>query len=62
MMKVYRVSPGCGFSDMRTAWWLLVRAECACGHRTRPYFTLDGAANALIRHQAGAGTLVRGQP
>jgi len=57
-MGLYQVSGGCWFKDMRRAWLVLLRAECTCGHVTRPYLTADGAANALILHQAQAGTRV----
>jgi hypothetical protein len=57
-MPLYEVSAECWFTDMCRAWLLLVRARCACGYRTRPCLTLDGAANALLRHQAQAGTRV----
>jgi hypothetical protein len=57
-MALYRLSDGCCFMTMRPAWLVLLRAECTCGYRTRPCLTNDGAANALIRHQAQAGTRV----
>jgi hypothetical protein len=58
MMELYQVSDGCWFKAMHRAWLILVRAECGCGHVTKPFLTLDGAANALIWHQAQAGTRV----
>jgi hypothetical protein len=61
-MAVYELAGGCWFEKISRAWLVLVRAECACGHRTRPHVTLDGAANALIRHQVATGTLVGGEP
>ncbi len=57
-MEVYRLSPACWFVDIRPAWLVLVRAECSCGHLTRPHLSIDGASRALIRHQAVAGTRV----
>lgn len=57
-MKIYQLSDGCCFRSFRRAWLILVRAECACGYLTRPYLTADGASDALIRHQAQAGTRV----
>jgi hypothetical protein len=58
MTEIYRISPGCWFGGVHRAWLVLVRVECSCGYRTRPYLTLDGAANALILHQTQAGTRV----
>ena len=57
-MAVYQMAEDCWFTEIRPAWLFLVRAGCACGHWTRPYVTMDGAANALIRHQTLAGTRV----
>jgi hypothetical protein len=57
-MGLYEVSPDCGFNELRRAWLILIRAACNCGHVTRPCLTADGAANALFRHQAQAGTRV----
>jgi hypothetical protein len=57
-MEIYQLSPDCGFKELRMAWLFLIRAECACGHRTRPHLTLRGAADALLQHQADAGTRV----
>jgi hypothetical protein len=61
-MALYKISEGCWFKDFSRAWLFLVRAECKCGHRTRPCLTLDGASNELIRHQAAAGTRVDAEP
>jgi hypothetical protein len=57
-MQTYLMSDGCLFQRFRRAWLVLIRAECACGHLTRPCLTLNGASNALFRHQAQAGTRV----
>jgi hypothetical protein len=57
-MELYQVNSDCLFTDLEPAWLIFVRARCRCGHRTRPYLTMDGAANALIRHQARRGTRV----
>lgn len=57
-MELYQMSDGCMFQRFRRAWLILARAECACGHLTRPCLTLDGASNELIRHQAQAGKRV----
>jgi hypothetical protein len=56
--EIYEMHPDCWFKEVHRAWLVLVRAECSCGHRTRPHLTLDGAARALILHQAEAGTRV----
>ena len=57
-MEIYRVGPGHVIKDVHRAWLLLVRAECSCGHKTRPYWSLDGAADALLQHQIESGTRV----
>jgi hypothetical protein len=57
-MELYQLADGCLFLEFRRAWLILIRAECACGHRTRPCLTLNGASNELFRHQAQTGTRV----
>jgi hypothetical protein len=57
-MELYHIASDHWVKDLRRAWLVLVRAECRCGHVTRPYLTLDGAANALVRHQVKTGTRV----
>lgn len=57
-MPLYRLSDGCLFQRFRRAWLILIRAECTCGHLTRPCLTMEGASDELIRHQAQAGTRV----
>ena len=55
---LYQISGDCWFSGFSRAWLVLIRAECTCGHRTRPCLTVNGASNKLIWHQAEAGTRV----
>lgn len=54
-MDVYRLNGGHWYADLKNVWVFLVRARCTCGWTTRPCFTMDGAANALILHQALQG-------
>jgi hypothetical protein len=55
---LYQISGDCWFKGFSRAWLVLIRAECTCGHRTRPCLTVNGASDKLIWHQAEAGTRV----
>jgi hypothetical protein len=46
------------FRDMTPWCGLFLRAECMCGWRTRPHFTANGTANALLWHEAQNGQRV----
>lgn len=59
-MRAYLLGDDHWFRGFRRAWLVLARAECSCGWCSRPYWPsavgLDGAASALILHQARGGT------
>jgi hypothetical protein len=56
MMEVRQVTGEHWFDKFTTVLAFLVRAHCTCGWRSRPCLTMDGASNALIRHEYDLGT------
>lgn len=54
----YQINPGHEFENLTFIWWFFVRAECACGWKTRLCLSVDVAANLLIVHQSMTGTRI----
>jgi hypothetical protein len=39
-------------------FFIFIRTHCTCGWRSRPYWNMDRASDALLRHMKKAGTRI----